>query len=50
MGGTIAGKLVVTPLRDTERDAAAMVVRGWAPAAWQPDRRAVPQQVITFSK
>lgn len=44
MGGTIAGKLVVTPLRDADRNAAAMVVRGWAPAAWEPDRRAAPQQ------
>ena len=44
MGGTVAGKLVVTPLRDAGRGAAAMVVRGWAPAAWEPDRRATPQQ------
>ena len=45
MGGTIAGKVVVTPLRDDARGAGALVVRGWAPAAWQPDRAAEPQRV-----
>lgn len=45
MGGTIAGKLVVTPLRDPERGTGAMVVRGWAPTTWEPDSRATPQQV-----
>lgn len=45
MGGTIGGKLVVTPLRDARRGSAALVVRGWAPADWQPNREATAQRV-----
>jgi cytochrome oxidase assembly protein ShyY1 len=36
MGGTIPGKIVVTPVRDEKRGAAALVVRGWAPTDWRP--------------
>lgn len=36
MGGTVPGNVVVTPFRDGELGGAALVVRGWAPADWQP--------------
>jgi len=45
MGGTIGGKLVVTPLRDEACGGAALVIRGWAPTDWQPSRTASEEPV-----